>query len=83
MRYVYLINSIKFPGEYYVGLTSSIKERLRQHNEGMSTHTAKFRPWKLVVFIGFADEGDARRFEKYMKSGSGREFSGRHFRLRG
>jgi len=46
----------------------------------ISTHTAKFRPWKLVVFVGFVDGGDARKFEKYLKSGSGREFARRHFR---
>lgn len=80
MQYVYLLNSVNFPKEYYIGITSSLKERLKQHNEGISTHTAKFRPWKLVVFIGFTDEADAKRFEKYLKSGSGREFARRHFR---
>jgi putative endonuclease len=80
MKYVYVLNSIEFPKEYYVGVTTSLKERLKQHNEGISTHTAKFRPWRLVVFVGFVDEVDARKFEKYMKSGSGREFSRRHFR---
>lgn len=80
MQYVYLLNSIQFPREYYVGLTTSLNERLKQHNEGISTHTAKFRPWRLVVFIGFVNETDARRFEKYLKSGSGREFARRHFR---
>ena len=80
MSYVYLLNSIKFPKEFDVGFTTSIEERLKQHNEGISTHTAKFRPWKLIVFVGFVEEDDARRFEKYLKSGSGREFSRRHFR---
>lgn len=80
MHYVSLLKSNNFPNQYYIGLTASLKERLKQHNEGISTHTAKFRPWKLVVFLGFFDEDDARRFEKYLKSGSGREFSRRHFR---
>ncbi len=80
MNYVYLLNSIKFPKEYYVGLTTSVKERLKQDNEGISIHTAKFRPWRLIVYIGFVDEEDAKRFEKYLKSGSGGEFSRRHFR---
>lgn len=80
MQYLYLLNSIKFPKEFYIGITSSVKERLKQHNEGISTHTAKFRLWRLVVFVGFVDGGDARRFEKYLKSGSGGEFARRHFR---
>ncbi len=80
MKYVYLIKSIANPWEYYIGLTGSVKDRLRQHNEGLSTHTARFRPWELVVFVGFVDEGEAGRFERYLKSGSGREFARRHFR---
>jgi putative endonuclease len=80
MHYVYLLKSLNFPDQYYVGLTTSLKERLKKHNTGASTHTAKFRPWKLVVFVAFVEEAGARQFEKYMKSGSGREFSRRHFR---
>ena len=80
MRYVYLIRSIPNAAEYYVGVTGSVKDRLRQHNEGNSPHTAKFRPWRLVVVVGFTDEQAANRFEKYLKSGSGREFARRHFR---
>jgi tRNA U34 5-carboxymethylaminomethyl modifying GTPase MnmE/TrmE len=29
----------------YVGLTRDLRQRLRDHNEGRSQHTAKFRPW--------------------------------------
>ena len=29
--------------------------RLDRHNEGLSTYTRKFRPWKLLVSIEFAD----------------------------
>lgn len=66
MYYVYLLKSINFPIRSYVGFTTSIKNRLKQHNEGISAYTAKFRPWEVVVFVGFGDEADARRFEKYL-----------------
>jgi hypothetical protein len=39
------------------------------------------RPWSLVVSIEFPTENAARRFEKYLKSGSGRAFTKRHFGL--
>lgn len=80
MTFVYLLRSIKFPREHYVGLTKSVGKRIRQHNGGVSPHTAKFLPWELIMFLGFANEGAALRFEKYLKSGSGREFARRHFR---
>ncbi len=37
------------------------------------------RPWSVVVSIEFQTERDAVRFEKYLKSGSGRSFAKRHF----
>jgi hypothetical protein len=37
------------------------------------------RPWGLVAAIILADEPTAIRFERYLKSGSGRAFAKRHF----
>ena len=53
--------------------------RLAQHNAGLSSHTAKHRPWELLVSVEFRDQERANRFEKYLKSGSGRAFAKRHF----
>jgi hypothetical protein len=36
------------------------------------------RPWKLIAYFAFNDEKVAFRFEKYMKTGSGREFIKKH-----
>jgi predicted GIY-YIG superfamily endonuclease len=79
-RFVYIIKSLIAPDEYYVGLTSDVALRLRAHNEGLSTHTARCRPWRTLVVIEFDEEEPALRFERYLKSGSGREFARRHFR---
>ena len=53
MFYVYLIESTAFPGERYVGLTTDLKHRLQNHNDGESPHTSKFKPWRLVTYIAF------------------------------
>jgi putative endonuclease len=53
--------------------------RLEEHNSGTSVHAGKYRPWKLVVSVGFADPAKATEFERYLKSGSGRAFAKRHF----
>jgi predicted GIY-YIG superfamily endonuclease len=45
MWYVYIIRSINFPKQEYIGATSDLKRRLPEHNTGKSTHTAKFKPW--------------------------------------
>ena len=47
MYYVYLIKSINFPDQTYVGYTADLKERLKVHNSGRSPHTAKYKPWDL------------------------------------
>jgi hypothetical protein len=39
----------------------------------------RYRPWALTVSIEFPTEAAARRFETYLKSGSGRAFATRHF----
>lgn len=74
MYYVYVIRSIKHPDQMYVGHTSNMKKRLSDHNCGTTAHTEKYKPWKLEVYIAFCDEMKAIEFEKYLKSGSGREF---------
>jgi putative endonuclease len=79
MHYVYLLKSQSCPKQPYVGSTRDLRQRFKEHNEGRSPHTAKFRPWTLIAYIAFAEEKTAIAFEKYLKSGSGRAFIRRHF----
>jgi predicted GIY-YIG superfamily endonuclease len=79
MYYVYLIQSIPFPKQRYIGYTINLKERFQKHNEGGSVHTAKYRPWKLVLYLGFQNKGKALAFEAYLKSGSGYSFAKKRF----
>lgn len=79
MHYVYLIQSIEHPEQYYFGQTNNLKLRLNKHNEGGSYHTAKFRPWKIITYIAFEHKDKAIAFEKFLKTGSGREFAKRRF----
>ena len=79
MYYVYLLRSESYPKQLYVGSTRDLRQRLKDHNDGRSLHSAKFRPWILIVYFAFAQEKAAVAFEKYLKSGSGRAFINRHF----
>ena len=38
----------------------------------------KFMPWELVFYAALQDEVTARKFESYLKSGSGRAFARKH-----
>jgi putative endonuclease len=78
-RFVYVLNSTSDPKRFYTGLTSHLRNRLADHNEGRCTHTATGRPWRAIVVVAFANERRAVQFERYLKSGSGQAFSKRHF----
>jgi predicted GIY-YIG superfamily endonuclease len=73
--YVYIIRSIDFPDQEYIGATENLKQRIPDHNSGKSSHTAKFKPWKLIWYCAFPDKYKALAFEKYLKSHSGRAFA--------
>jgi len=64
---------------HYTGLTRNPQARLIKHNQGACPHTSKHRPWRIEIAIVFSSEQKAHAFEKYLKSGSGREFARRHF----
>ena len=75
MHYVYLIKSLSHSDKIYVGNTVNLKQRLKTHNSGGSVHTMPYRPWELIVFLGFKNKLKATAFEKYLKSGSGSAFA--------
>jgi putative endonuclease len=79
-RFVYILKSVATAHTYYVGVTSCMSARLAAHNAGLSPHTAGHRPWRTLVVIEFDEEQPALAFERYLKTGSGREFARRHFR---
>jgi putative endonuclease len=75
LRYVYILESLSAVERFYVGVTSDLKARLKQHNAGGVTHTSKFTPWRIKTYIAFSDEYQALQFERYLKSASGRAFA--------
>ena len=79
-RFVYIPKSIGSPHEHYVGITSDPHARLAAPNDGLSPHTRRDRPWRILVTIEFDEGAPAIEFERYLKTGSGREFARRHFR---
>src|ERR1019366_10782771 len=81
MFYTYIIESSCQPGNRYIGHTSDLKQRLAEHNAGHCSHTAKFVPWTLKIYLAFETLEQAQHLERYLKSGSGHAFANRHFWL--
>ncbi|MCK4333141.1 MAG: GIY-YIG nuclease family protein, partial [Thermoplasmatales archaeon] len=66
MIYVYLLKSSK-DGNYYVGITKNIKERLKKHNSCEVMSTKNRCPWKLMYSKMYSNYSDARKHEKWLK----------------
>ena len=78
MKYVYILQSEQNAEHFYTGITHDLGARRSKHNSGEVTHAAKYRPWRIKIFVAFADDTRAFAFEKYLKSGSGRAFAKKH-----
>ena len=73
MYWVYAIQS-EIDGRIYVGMCQDIPTRVRQHNQGKTKSTKGYIPWKLIYKEEVTSRQLARVREKYLKSGSGKEF---------
>jgi len=74
MFYTYILLSSK-SHRFYYGYTEKLKQRLRQHNKGEVEATKHHRPWRLVWYGAFETKKQAKDFEQYLKTGSGKAFT--------
>jgi len=74
MYYAYILLSSK-SHIFYFGSTNDLKNRLLLHNDGQVKSTRPHIPWKLIWYGSFSTEKEARDFELYLKSGSGKAFA--------
>jgi putative endonuclease len=70
---VYILFSEKH-NKHYTGFTSDLVSRLKSHNELGKDWTSRLRPWKLIFAKEFDSKQEAMAYEKWLKSGAGRDF---------
>ncbi len=74
MHYVYVLKSLK-DDNLYIGLTSDLKNRLKEHNDGKTKSTKSRTPFKLIYYEAYNNKTDARKRELELKNkGQQREF---------
>jgi putative endonuclease len=71
MYYVYVLISEK-DRQLYVGMTNSLKRRLREHFNGQVTATKSRLPLKFIYHEAYLKWSDAKRRETHLKGGNGR-----------
>jgi len=74
MYFVYLLEH-RFDRSWYIGYSTNLKKRFKDHNSGNGCVTTAKKPnWKLIYFECYANKKDALGREKFLKSGSGRKY---------
>ncbi|MDO8517862.1 MAG: GIY-YIG nuclease family protein [bacterium] len=73
MYWVYALKS-NIQKYIYVGMTNDIDRRIAEHNAGRAKTTKPYAPFKLIYSETAGDRQSARKREKYLKSGIGKEF---------
>jgi putative endonuclease len=73
MFYIYVLQSESDDG-LYIGFSTNLRRRLKEHQERKSFATSYRKPWRLIYYEAYVEEEDALGRERYLKSGGGRRF---------
>jgi len=73
MFYVYVLQAESDAG-LYIGFSTDLKRRLKQHQAGESQATAHRGPWTLIYYEAYSMRQDAEGRERFLKSGAGRRY---------
>ena len=69
--YTYVLLSSR-DNKFYIGFTSNLKRRIKEHEQGKNVSTASRLPVKLIYFEGHRSKRDAMRREGYFKTTKGK-----------
>ena len=69
---VYVLTSLK-DHKLYIGYSTNLEKRLRDHEEGGTISTEPRRPFKLIYCEYHHSKSDAMRREKYFKTTAGKK----------
>jgi putative endonuclease len=71
MHTVYILKSNK-DGNLYIGCTSDVQKRLKQHDSGKVVSTKSRRPFQLIFTEQFKDKYEAFKTERFYKTAKGK-----------
>ncbi|MBY0376416.1 GIY-YIG nuclease family protein [Patescibacteria group bacterium] len=73
MYFVYVLKSKK-DSKFYYGFTDNLERRIKEHNNRGVRSTKSRGPFDLIYFENAGSIIEARKREKYFKSGFGRKY---------
>ena len=68
-------------GKRYVGITNCLSRRVQEHRSKKTKGGQQLRDFSVIHTEAFPDYTTARKREKYLKSGAGREWLKARFRF--
>ena len=80
MFYTYILRSNR-DGNLYIGYTSDLRRRIKEHNSGDTKSLKSRRPLELIYYEAYKAKEDAERREKMLKF-QGRALGGLRRRLK-
>ena len=69
--YVYVLKSLH-KDFLYVGFTTDLQKRFREHNNGEELSTKHYAPFDLIHYEAYRNKKDAKRREEYFKTTKGK-----------
>ena len=73
MYFVYVLKS-QIDNKFYYGMTNNLIKRLESHNNKTVSSTKSRAPFNLIYYENVNNIQEARKREKYFKSGFGRKY---------
>ena len=73
MFYIYVLENPK--RQWYTGYSKNLNLRLKKHHNDAVYSTMRIGgPWRLIYYEACLNELDARKREKFLKTGRGKQF---------
>ena len=66
MYYLYILYSKDFD-KWYIGYSSDLRKRLKQHNSGSVLSTKAFMPWQVIYYEAYQNKSLAQDREHKLK----------------
>ena len=70
MYYVYVLESLDDKKEHYIGYTSDLRRRVKEHNSEENKGYTRGRRWKLIYYEAYEDKSIAYKREQRLKKHS-------------
>ena len=69
--YVYVLKSLR-KNFIYIGFTTDLRKRLKEHNNKEELSTKRYAPFELIFYEAYRNKKDAKRRERYLKTTKGK-----------